>query len=41
MKAMFAAFAAIAVITVAAPLTLDRMGFSAADRASGGAVRLD
>ena len=41
MKAMFLAFAAVAVISVAADQTLQRAGFSAADRTSGPAVRLE
>jgi hypothetical protein len=41
MKAMLSAFAAIAVISVAAWYGLDRAGFSAAERTSGADVRLD
>jgi hypothetical protein len=41
MKAMLAAFAAIAVIAVAANFGLQQAGFSAADRTAGDAVRLD
>ncbi len=41
MKAMWTAFAAIAVISVAAWLGLERAGFSAAEQTSGAAVRLD
>ena len=41
MKAMLAAFAAIAIIAIAAEYGLDRIGFSAADRTTGDAVRLD
>ncbi len=41
MKAFFAAVAAMAVITVAAPFALNQIGFSAADATSGSAVRLD
>lgn len=41
MKSMLTAFAAIAVIAVTADLGLHRAGFSAAERTSGEAVRLD
>ncbi|WP_298837039.1 hypothetical protein [uncultured Roseobacter sp.] len=41
MKAMFLAFAAMAVIAVGADFALDEMGFSAQERGTGGAVRLD
>lgn len=41
MKAMLAAFAAIAVIAIGSNLVLDNAGFSAAERSSGPAVRLD
>jgi hypothetical protein len=42
MKVMLAAFAACAIIAVAADLTLDRLGFSSAERQSSPAsVRLD
>ncbi|WP_302479258.1 hypothetical protein [Ruegeria arenilitoris] len=41
MKAFLAAVAAMVVITVAAPITLQQIGFSAADAGSGTAVRLD
>lgn len=41
MKAMLLAFATIIVIAIAAPLALDRAGFSAADMGSGTSVRLD
>ena len=41
MKAMLTAFAAIAIIAVAADYGLDQVGFSSADRTSGTAVRLD
>lgn len=41
MKAMFIAFAAIAVIAVASNLILGQAGFSSQDRAAGSAVRLD
>ncbi|WP_256368496.1 MULTISPECIES: hypothetical protein [unclassified Ruegeria] len=41
MKAFLAAVVAMVVITVAAPTTLDQIGFSAADSTSGSAVRLD
>ena len=40
MKAMFAAFIAIAVIAVAADFALDAIGFSSAEQAAGPAVRL-
>lgn len=41
MKAMWIAFLACAVIAVAADLGLDYIGFSAAERQSSPAVRLD
>ena len=41
MNAMFAAFAAIAIIAVGANLYLGQAGFSAQERATGDAVRLD
>ena len=41
MKAMFAAFAAMIVVSVGAWLGLDQIGFSSADQTSGSAVRLD
>ncbi len=41
MKAMLAAFVAIAVIAIAANYGLQQAGFSAADRTTGDAVRLD
>lgn len=41
MKAMWIAFAAIAVIAVIAWYGLGQTGFSAAERGSGPAVRLD
>ncbi len=41
MKAMLAAFAAIAIIAVGANFGLQQAGFSAADRTSGDAVSLD
>ena len=41
MKTMWLAFAATAVIAVGADQVLDRLGFSARDVNSGGAVRLD
>jgi len=41
MKAMLAAFVAIAVIAVGSNLYLSQAGFSSQDRASGAAVRLD
>ncbi|WP_301282507.1 hypothetical protein [Ruegeria atlantica] len=41
MKAFLAAVAAMVVIAVAAPVMLDRIGFTAADATSGSAVRLD
>lgn len=40
MKAMIMAFAAIAIITVAANFVLDGMGFSSKDINAGSAVRL-
>jgi hypothetical protein len=41
MKAMFAAFAAIVVISVGAWYALGQAGFSAAERGSSASVRLD
>lgn len=41
MKAFLAAVAVMAVITVAAPYTLQQIGFSAADAGTSSAVRLD
>lgn len=41
MKAMLAGFAAIALIAIVANFALDRAGFSAADQATGAAVRLN
>lgn len=41
MKAMFAAFAAIVLIAIGSNLILQEAGFSAQDRATGAAVRLD
>ncbi len=41
MKAMLAAFAAMALIAIGSNMVLNEMGFSAQDRASGNAVRLD
>ncbi|MEJ6403849.1 hypothetical protein [Yoonia sp. 2307UL14-13] len=41
MKAMLAAFAAIALIAVGANVILDNVGFSSAEQGSGSAVRLD
>ena len=41
MKAMYLAFAAIAVISVAAWFGLNNAGFSSAEQAAGDAVRLD
>lgn len=41
MRAMWLAFAAIAVISVVAWYGLNRAGFSTADRTAGDAVRLD
>ncbi|QFT30318.1 hypothetical protein K1718_06345 [Roseibium porphyridii] len=40
MKAMLLAFVATAVIAVGASLTLDRMGYSSAQQATGSSVRL-
>lgn len=40
MKVMFTGFAAIFLIAVAADFLLDEIGFSAAERLSGDAVRL-
>ncbi|WP_281359586.1 hypothetical protein [Roseobacter ponti] len=41
MKVMLLAFVSLAVIAVAADLILDEIGFSAQERGTGGAVRLD
>ena len=41
MKAFLAAVAAMVVITIAAPFTLQQIGFSAADAGTGSSVRLD
>jgi hypothetical protein len=41
MKAMYAAFIAIAVISVVADVGLGRAGFSAAETTTGPDVRLD
>ncbi len=41
MKAMWAGFAAIIVITIAAYVILGEVGFSSAERGAGDAVRLD
>lgn len=41
MKVMFIAFAAIAVIAVGSNFLLGQAGFSAQERATGPAVRLD
>ena len=41
MRAMFLAFAAIAVIAVGAWYGLNHAGFSSAERTAGDAVRLD
>lgn len=41
MKAMLAAFVAIAVISVGSNVVLKQVGFSTQERASGPAVRLD
>lgn len=41
MKAMMTAFAAIVVISIGAWYGLGQIGFSAADRTSGEAVRLN
>jgi hypothetical protein len=41
MKAMFTAFAAIAVITVGAWYVLGQAGFSTEDRQAGTSVRID
>lgn len=41
MKAMLAAFAAIVIIAIAADFGLEQAGFSAAERTTGAAVRLD
>ncbi|MDA8747465.1 hypothetical protein N9M66_04565 [Litoreibacter sp.] len=41
MKAMLAAFVAIAVIAIGSNMILSGSGFSAQERATGAAVRLD
>lgn len=41
MKAMLSGFAAAILIAIAASFVLDEIGFSAAERQSGGAVRLN
>ena len=41
MKAVYLAFAAIAVISVAAWFGLNNAGFSSAEQSAGDAVRLD
>ena len=41
MKAMLAAFVAIAVISVGSNFVLKNVGFSSEERTSGAAVRLD
>ena len=41
MKTMYLAFAAIAVISVAAWFGLNNAGFSSAEQSAGDAVRLD
>ncbi len=41
MRAMFTAFAAIAVIGIAAYFGLQQAGFSSSERQAGDAVRLD
>ncbi|RLK10310.1 hypothetical protein [Ruegeria conchae] len=41
MKAFLSAVAAMVVITAAAPIVLDKIGFSAAASGSGSSVRLD
>ena len=41
MKAMWAGFAGVIVITIGAYFALGEIGFSAAERGSGDAVRLD
>ncbi|SDC95017.1 hypothetical protein [Ruegeria marina] len=41
MKAFASAVAMMIVVTVAAPVALDEIGFSAADRSTGRDVRLD
>ncbi len=41
MKAFLAAVATMAIVTVAAPYTLEQIGFSAAETGAGSAVRLD
>jgi len=41
MKPMFSAFAVMVAIMIGADLVLDRIGFSAQDRGSSSAVRLD
>ena len=40
MRAMFAAFAAIVVITIGASQVLDRAGFSSAEQGTSSSVRL-
>lgn len=40
MKAMWSAFAVMVLITIAAPFALKQVGFSAADKGTGTAVRL-
>ncbi|WP_319383915.1 hypothetical protein [Roseibium sp.] len=40
MRAMFAAFAAIVVISIGASQVLDRAGFSSAEQGSSSSVRL-
>ncbi len=41
MKAMWAGFAGVIVITIAAYFILGEVGYSSAERGSGDAVRLD
>lgn len=41
MRAMFAAFAAIIVITIGASQILGQLGFSSAEQATSSSVRLD
>ncbi len=41
MRAMFAAFAAVIIIAIAAPFVLEQFGFSSAERYSASDVRLD
>lgn len=41
MKAMLSAVAVMAIIAIAAPLALDRAGYSTADMTSGRNVRLN